>query len=170
MTVRIEGAMESPHFTAPMGVALTVHPDEKAMQLFEVAVHARGHRGWRRAQVIYVNRGDRLARWAQDLGPWDDSVQELSIPSMWVHSVAKLQEMAEKMRVDDYWQKFLDEEMNDGEDIIAKAIAQYYERRKIIRNQSVYGPGGHKQRDGFPTAVVRELAKARVEHARKHTA
>lgn len=158
MSVRIEGAMDSPHFKAPLGIALSVHPDEKAYQLFEVNVHAAGHRGWRRAQVIYVNRGDKLARWARDLGPMAAEVEELDIPSLWVHSVAQLQDMAETLRHDDYWSRFMDEEMADTS-LIVDALDQYHERRRLIRNQSTYGPGGHKQRIGFPTGAVRDMAK-----------
>src|SRR5690606_13576605 len=116
---------------------------------FEVNVHAAGHRGWRRAQVIYVNRGDKLARWARDLGPMSPNTEELDIPSLWVHSVAELQDTAERLRDDSYWQHFLGEQMHE-DDLTVRAVDQYYERRRLIRNQSVHGPGGHTQRIGFP--------------------
>jgi hypothetical protein len=159
MTV-LEAAMASPAFKRVMPITLEVHPDEKAYWLWEIIVQSRGNRGWRRAQVMYVNRGGNLARWAKDLGPADAfKAEELSIPSVWVHTVGQLLDMAEKARLgDDYWQRFLDEEVAD-ETFIPNLIAQYQERRLRIRNRSTIGPYVTRQRNEFPAAAVARRAK-----------
>lgn len=46
-----------------------VSMDEKAFHLSEVHLQSPGSRGWRRYQIIYVNRDDRLTEFRRDLGP-----------------------------------------------------------------------------------------------------
>ena len=54
----------------------------------------------RRYQIIYVNRGDVLAEYREDLGLASDfTAIQFRIPSFWEHTVGELREMAESLRL-----------------------------------------------------------------------
>lgn len=139
------------------GVTNTVHKDEKAWSLKERNLVRAPDFTLCRYQVITVNRGDQLVEWWSNLGPVTSfTAPELDIPSLWEHSVAELQEIAEEKRLgDDYWQKFT-KEMQDESNLLTDWANQYEERGRVIRNQSVSGPGISKQRNGFSRKAAYE--------------
>ena len=79
--------------------------DEAAYALSEINLPTPDFKGKHRYQIIYVQRGDKLAEFRRDLGPRErfGSAPELRIPSFWVHSVAELVDMAEELRDPSYW-------------------------------------------------------------------
>ena len=127
-----------------------IHPDEKAYILGERNLIRPPLHEWRRYQVIVVNRDDQLAEWWDDLGPAEDfTAPGLDVLSEWEHTVAELQDIAERQRLgEDYWQKRLVE--LEGESTLIPDFLNYKEEAwKVINNQSVFGPGVSKQRIGF---------------------
>ncbi len=139
------------------GVTNTIHKDEKAWSLKERNLVRAPNFKLSRYQIITVNRGDKLVEWWSNLGPVKNfTAPELDIPSLWEHSVAELQEIAEEKRLgDDYWQKFTEETRHESS-LISDWANQYEERGRIIRNQSVSGPGFRKQRNGFSRKAAYE--------------
>ena len=129
-------------------VTVAIHDDEKAWELREFN---QAGVGYRRYQVITVVRDDRLTEWWDDLGPSAEFFGEgFIIPSLFEHSVGELREMAMQARYrDDYWEKFAAEQVAEST-LIGDYLNQVEEHWKVIRNQSVFGPGVSKQRDGFP--------------------
>lgn len=115
----------------------------------------------RRYQIILVNRNDRIAEWWYDLGPSIAfTASQFTFPMLWEHTVAEAQEMAETKRHDDYWLKFLAEKKSEST-LLIDAAEQRDEHRKVIANQSVFGPGGHKQRDGFYRRIIDDTVRHR---------
>ena len=139
------------------GVTNSIHKDEKAWSLKERNMVRAPSFKLSRYQIITVNRGDKLVEWWSELGPVKNfTAPELDIPSLWEHSVAELQEIAEEKRLGDtYWQKFTAERANDST-LYADWANQYEERGKILRNQSVSGPKLTKQRNGFSRKVLND--------------
>ena len=93
-----------------ISAAIEVHLDEPAFNLSEINLQAPDNSGWRRYQIIYVVRGERMAEYREDLGPKDDfSADSFRIPGgVWdantkrmevLHSVGELREIAEYVRL-----------------------------------------------------------------------
>ena len=86
-----------------MPAAVVILPDEKAYGLSEVNllspwVEGKGQT-MRRYQIIYVNRGDNLAEYREDLGLASDSdALQFRIPSFWEHTVGELKDIAAELR------------------------------------------------------------------------
>ena len=86
-----------------MPAAVVVLPDEKAYGLSEVnllgpIVEGEGQT-MRRYQIIYLNRGDKLAEYREDLGLASDFDAILfRIPSFWEHTAGELMDIAQEMR------------------------------------------------------------------------
>ena len=141
-------------------VTLAIHEDEKAWALRERILALDGP--YRRYQVITVVRDDELAEWWNDLGPEADfTAPEVEIPSLFVHSVAQLRDMADTYRwKDDHWQKFM-EEKNAESTLVEDWLTYLEENWSRIYNRSSFGPGVQKQRNGFSR-------KAAYEHERKN--
>ena len=93
-----------------ISAAIEVHLDEPAFNLSEVNLQAPDNSGWRRYQIIYVVRGERMAEYREDLGPkdnftadafripggvWDASTNRMEV----LHSVGELREIAEYVRL-----------------------------------------------------------------------
>ena len=93
-----------------IAAAIEVHLDEPAFNLSEVNLQAPDSSGWRRYQIIYVVRGERMAEYREDLGPkdnftaaafripggvWDASTKRMEV----LHSVGELREIAEYVRL-----------------------------------------------------------------------
>ena len=137
-----------------------VHPDEPAMSLREInLVRAPTHQ-WHRYQIVTVIRNDTLAEWWKDLGPKTD-VHEFEIPSLFEHTVGELWEMALEVRCGPntgFEQRRL--ELAGESTLIRDFIDQYEEKCQIIHNRSQYGPGGHKQRIGYPRKTAIENARS----------
>lgn len=135
---------------------LFIHPDEKAMSLREINLVRPPTHQWHRYQIVTVNRGDELAEWWKDLGPSEAYQRpEVEIPSLWEHSVGELWDIAQHYRLqDDYWRKRTAEWQAEST-LIPDFLDQHMERWRIIRNQSQFGPGYAKQRNGFFKEAVR---------------
>lgn len=133
-----------------------IRPDEKAMALHEVNL-GTDFLGHHRVQIIYVERGGTLGRWVHRLGPASAfTAPQLSIPSLWEHTVAELQAMAEEERLgSDYWRKYALEKRAEST-LITDFISMKEEAGKQIRNQTVIGPGITIQRDNFSRAAFKE--------------
>lgn len=144
-----------------MPVTQFILPDEKAWRLTEVNLVRPPSYQWHRWQVIFVNRADALAEFWTDFGPSSNyTAPEVTIPALWEHSVAELQDIALDKRLgDDYWQKRLGE-LNDSSTLIPDILAQKEEHWKIIRNQSVFGPSHNHQRNGFSKRTAQESKRA----------
>ena len=93
-----------------ISAAIEVHLDEPAFNLSEVNLQAPDNSGWRRYQIIYVVRGERMAEYREDLGPKDNfAADSFRIPGgVWdantkrmevLHSVGELREIAEYVRL-----------------------------------------------------------------------
>ena len=91
---------------------LQVSPDEPCFSLSEINLQSPGSRGWRRYQIIYVVRNDRLAEHRVDLGPARKfRASQFRIPGgvmstvtgrgEILHTVAELQEIADHLRARD---------------------------------------------------------------------
>ena len=93
-----------------ISAAIEAHLDEPAFNLSEVNIQAPDNSGWRRYQIIYVVRGERMAEYREDLGPkdnftadafripggvWDASTKRMEV----LHSVGELREIAEYVRL-----------------------------------------------------------------------
>lgn len=137
-------------------VTLAINSDEKAWALRE-RVQAAGV-GYKRFQVITVVRDDALTEWWHELGPAElFDAPEVEIPSLFEHTVAELREMADEHRHrDNYWQKFAEEQVAEST-LIPDYLNQVEERWRIIRNESVFGPGVTAQRNGFPKKEVMDV-------------
>ena len=130
-------------------ITFDLDPNEKVYRLSEMNLVRPPTYQWRRYQIILVNRGDRIAEWWYDLGPsFAFTVEQFTFPMLWEHTVAEAQEIAEIKRHDDFWQRFLAEKKSEST-LLLDAVEQRDEHRKVIANRSVFGPGGHKQRNGF---------------------
>ena len=90
--------------------AVDVHRNEPAFALAEVNLQPPDSSGWRRYQILYVIRNDKLAEYREDLGPRENFTAEaFRIPGgVWysdtrrleiVHSVAELKDIAENVRL-----------------------------------------------------------------------
>lgn len=80
--------------------AVFVLVDEKAYGLIELNLLKPDYTSLRRYQIVLVNRGDKLAEAAMDLGPAENflGVVEFNIPSLWEHTVGELRDIADTLR------------------------------------------------------------------------
>lgn len=132
-----------------------VKKDEKAYFLVEVdgppklILNKPGY-GRRRYQVIWVNRNDTLAAYVTDLGESSTfAAKQFRIPSIWEHTVAELQAIAEDYRTYGYLddQNYLLNMQKESEETFHKRFTDYAEEgHKILYNISEFGPGVNKQR------------------------
>jgi len=78
----------------------TITGDEKAYGLAELNEMAPDHHGFRRYQIIQVNRNDKLAQFRFDMGSVDKfkGIKQLRIPSLWEHTVDELKDLADELR------------------------------------------------------------------------
>lgn len=131
-------------------VTLAVHENEKAMSLREINLVRPPSFQLRRYQVITVVRDDALAEWWNDMGPAEDfATIPFEVPALFEHSVAELRDIALSQHEGSaYWLKFMAEKQAEST-LIDDALAYFEENHKRIHNLSVFGPGGHKQRNGF---------------------
>lgn len=138
-------------------VTLAVHKDEKAWKLREQNLVRPPSNQWHRWQFIWVQRNGVMYEWANDLGPSENFTQPgCEIPSLWEHTVAELQEIAEIHRYkDDFWQRFMAEQTAEST-MFEDYRNQTAERHEVIHNRSVYGPKHKKQRIGFDRRAALE--------------
>lgn len=128
---------------------------EPAYVLVEVNQMAPDYRGVRRYRLVYVNRDDSIAEWREDLGPAESfTAREFRVPSLWEHTVAELLDMSDQLRMgDDYWEKRT-AELAAESTLITDWRDQVEERRQVIHNRTISGPGYTKQRNGAPSALA----------------
>ena len=139
---------------------LLVKEDERAWSLRERNLVRPPTHQWHRYQIITVVRDDHLAEWWHDLGPAEQfKGPEIEVPSLGEHSVAELREIADGYRNRTDWISFAAEQRAEST-LIADFLTQTEENWKIINNQSVFGPGGQIQRNGFPKKEVLEHANS----------
>lgn len=139
------------------GTHFVLH-DELAYYLVERNLTAPDYKGVHRFQIVYVNRDDEIAEYRKDLGLATEfpGVQEFRIPSLWEHTVAELQEIAEHTRTqDDYWRKRAQEIAADST-LIDDWLDQVEERGRVIHNRSTFGPLASAQRNGFDLRAALE--------------
>ncbi len=81
---------------------LIVNGDEKAYDYFEAQEQAPDYSGFHRYRKIYVKRNGNIAEYREDMGKASDfkGAKQLHIPSLWVHSVAELIDLADYLRWD----------------------------------------------------------------------
>jgi len=141
-------------------IAITVSPDEKAYALIELNLtpysfskggkkfRPKSFSGMRRYQIVIVNRGDRLAEYHRDLGDAGIfAVGPLRIPSLWEHTVAELQEIADNVRSRVNEDRSVMAELQGRSTLKRDAMAFFEELHKRRRgHQSVFGPAIKVQR------------------------
>ena len=135
-------------------VTLAIHENERAWSIRERNLVRPPAFQWRRWQIITVIRNDQLTEWWDDLGPSANfKGLGFEMPSLGEYSVAELRDHATRLRNDTTWVGFAAEKQAEST-LIKDFLDQVEEHWKVINNQSTYGPGGHKQRDGFPKKAV----------------
>lgn len=139
---------------------LAVHENEKAWSLREINLVRPPAYHNRRWQIITVVRNDSLAEWWDDLGPAEQfDAPQFEVPSLGIHSVAELRDIAVQQRHrDDHWQRFMAEKTAEST-LIPDFLDYIEENWKRIYNQSVFGPGVTHQRNGFPKKEAMEHGK-----------
>lgn len=143
-------------------MTVAIHEDEPAFWLAELnlvrpTVAGARERGWRRWQIVTVNRDDRLTDWWFDLGPSSAfaSAPPLAIPGLFEETVARLRELAEELRHDSYFRR-QKAELEAESTLIPDMVNQFEEGRLIQRNVSVFGPGVTHQRNGLDQRAFNE--------------
>lgn len=128
--------------------ALNIDPGEKGFLLVERNEQSLGSRGFHRYQTIFVNRGDKLAKWMGDMGtevafkvqPFSIPSGDLALPATeWAHTIDELQEFAIEMRA------HLLEKMITRGDLLAPDLVQMYadeieQREWVKKGKRIYGP------------------------------
>lgn len=127
-----------------------IYGDEKVWQLSEVNKLPTDYKGLRRWQLIYVMRDDKLYEWATELGPASDFpyCSEFRLFSFGNDTVDEMRDQALAMRLESIeFQKLLAEHQAEST-FKRDYLALMHERGKQRRNESVFGPGFTRQRNG----------------------
>tara|TARA_Y100000310_G_scaffold15644_1_gene15692 strand:+ start:3530 stop:4030 length:501 start_codon:yes stop_codon:yes gene_type:complete len=128
--------------------AFGLDPTEKALLLVERNEQSPGSRGFRRYQTIFVNRGDRLAKWMGDMGEEVIfATGPFSIPggdpgkpeSEWFATVGELKEQANEMR-QHLLEKLLKEGKLQAPPLIEMYADEIEQRDWVRKGKRVYGP------------------------------
>lgn len=147
---------------SPRPATEIIHEDEKAWSLREIHLVRPPTNQWRRFQIITVNRDDVLTEWWHDLGPMSAfNRPQIEIPSLWEHSVAELREMADTMRLEESRWKNRAAELAAESSLIPDMLNQFEEGKKIMANQSVFGPAVTHQRNGLDRRAFNERIRRR---------
>lgn len=124
-----------------MKTAERVWKDEKAWWLSEKGV-VSPIQGMRRVQRIIVRRDGEMAAYDEDRGIWDQKHDFVfQIPSLWVYSVAELQEMADRAR-----EGKVPQEPEEPIDLLQTWLEELDERWIAAQHRSVSGPLFRKER------------------------
>lgn len=133
-------------------------PDEPCWKLVEMNLPPPDFHEHHRYQLVRVCRNDALVWVRMDLGlvsDWGDTETFSILGHPGFTTVAKMQEIADEKRADLYWQRFLAEQLaEEQETFIPRWIDEEEELQRIRRNQSQFGPGWAKQRNGLDTRLV----------------
>ena len=139
-----------------------VSPDEKAYRLAELvftpfALSKGGRRfkphsmsGVKRWEIIWVNRGDKLAQHIRDMGPASAfSAGPVNIFALWEHTVAELRDIAERWRDEQSWERSILANRQGESRLIEQFVKEAEIKQKHRRGgQSVFGPAITVQRVG----------------------
>jgi hypothetical protein len=136
-------------------------PNEPCWLLRETNGLNPSKRSLRRYQSVWVIRNDQMAVFRHDLGPAAGfTYPELQIPTEWCHTVAEVQAIAEEVRSGKELTDLF-EERQASSTLLQDWLNEVERNRKVMRNRSVFGPGGKTQRNGFSTTALNEvIAKA----------
>ncbi len=118
-----------------------------------------GSSQWRWVKQIWVIRADDIACYEEDMGSEDDfqMVTPMAIYSEGDESVAECKDAGDRNRVDHYWRTRLKEQQATST-LMAGVVEQMAKVSKVIRNQTVSGPAGTIQRNGYDhTHAVRKM-------------
>ena len=114
----------------------------------------------RRMRFIFVVRGDAIAKYVEDLGPaseYSDASQfYIMADGEGGDTVAEVRFMA-GAHDDDATYERIRRELREGSTLIQDAVNEAEQNRKAIKNQSMFGPGGHTQRNGVPGYMKERL-------------
>jgi len=75
-------------------------PQEKVWAAYEVDLMSTAPgAGWRRTQIVIVNRGDALAQHRTDMGPrWLFAARPIQLPAFWEYTVQEVQDLMHRYR------------------------------------------------------------------------
>ena len=128
-----------------------VYPDEPAYGYMTGPRMLPGFEGMRMVEFVFVIRGDAIAKYVQEFGAYDDwpfYVPPMIMPSDGENTVAQLQDMGERHRHDDKWDRRM-REYREGSTLFADVLRQEQERHEQIHNRSVIGPYQTTERNGY---------------------
>ncbi len=138
-------------------VTFYVVDDELAWNLREQNLVRPPTHQWHRWQIITVIRNDRLAEHWTDLGPAEMfPAPQIEIPSLKEHTVAELKDMAQRWRHEEGGRKRI-AELQAESTLRDDIMNQFEEGKRIMANQSVFGPALAHQRNGLDRRAFREL-------------
>ena len=103
-----------------------------------------------RYQLLQVLRGDKLVWFSRDMGSelaWPGTMELRVTGDGEKDTVAQMMDIADEMRNDPYWSK-VEAEIRAGSTLVEDYGNLLYERAKAVQNQSTFGPGFTKQRNG----------------------
>lgn len=150
-----DGVTEAANGIRP--VVLAIHEDEPAFMLVELNLVRPPSRQWHRWQIITVQRDGALHDWWTDLGPTASfKAPELACPGLWEESVGALRDLAEVQRLaNDHFQRRR-AELQAESTLIPDILAQFEQGKRIIANQSSFGPAVSRPRNGFDRRAFNE--------------
>lgn len=150
-----EGVTEASKALRP--VVLAVHEDELAYMLVELNLVRPPSYQSRRYQVITVQRDGKLHDWWTDLGPAKDfPAPQIAIPGLFEETVGSLRDVAEIQRDHGPRQQKRIREMEAESTLIPDMLAQHEQGKRIIANQSSFGPLVSRPRNGFDTRAFHD--------------
>ena len=126
-----------------------LHPDEPCHALCELNLQQPNFKTPHRYQLVCVVREDRKVWVRTDMGlaeEWPTAEQFRIVGDGSADTVASCQAMADRIRDDDYWRKFLEEEQA-ASTLIPDLINWTEESIKRNARISTMGPNFTKQRD-----------------------
>lgn len=129
-----------------------VSMDEMSFGLYEHNLQSPGSKGWRRYQIILVNRGDRIAEFRRDLGPAKDfAASPIRIPACVPEPGGRMEPLhtvGELIDIADWHRALLDKppEIKPADDFHDRYHAHFDQRRREARRLSQFGPTHRVQR------------------------
>ena len=131
-------------------------PDEPCWRVFEKELPPPDRHAFHRYQLVQVLRNDRLVYVRIDMGLASEwTAPEFAIITLGMCSVAQAQELADEKRDDLYWVKFQQELQDEADEtFIANIAREEEELHRVRQNFSIFGPGGHTQRDGLDRRLL----------------
>jgi len=128
--------------TSKSAVTQYVTPDEKVWAFAETWQRSAG-KGDRRIQKFWVLRGDSIAVYEEDVGPFNVDTDHIFDAPMcfWEYSVAEMKELALMSR-----NNVPPREMDDRLDLIEAFVRHVDEKNSQARHRSTFGPHFKKER------------------------